>query len=193
MTGARWVQGRIEKSLRGALAVAALAACQAGLAQVESAQLEVAASSLPRLDRAEGFATTPRVDVTLLPPRDGTVGLALGMQGYNTPATPAGAGLAPTVQPAVDVGLHWRHRTEGSYQIGVTAYRRVPQAALESSALGADREPTYGARVEVNLNGARKEKAWADKGLLGVQLDNGGRVSLRRKYGGPMIYYRNSF
>lgn len=34
--------------------------------------------------------------------------------------------------------------------------------------------------------------AW-DKGGLGLQLDSGARIVIRRKYGGPMIYYRTTF
>jgi hypothetical protein len=207
MKGARSVPGSTQQALRMALALAGLAAGQA-LAQADSAtwqgvalgprtdetaRLEVATSNLPRNDRVEGFSASQRVDFTLMPPKDSAVGLAFGMQGYGAPVSPIGAGLAPGSAPSVDVGVHWRHTLDSNYRIGVTAYRRMPQQTVDALALGADREPAYGARVEVDLNRRQKDKAsWADKGLLGVQLDNGGRVSLRRKHGGPMVYYRNT-
>lgn len=172
MTGARWISGSSHTTLRRALVVAGLAACQACLAQVE------------------GFSSSQRVDITLMPEATSSVGIALGVRGM--PQSPA-PGLASGAPPTVDVGLHWRHTLDSSRRIGVTAFRTLPQASSDPIAL-ADRGPAYGARVELDLNKGKPEKAaFADKGLVGVQLDNGGRISLRRKHGGPMIYYRNTF
>lgn len=209
MTDTRIVLGNSGKVLRHALALAGLAACQVCFAQADgpvqqgaslaarlddAARLEVATSSVPRNDRVEGFSSSQRVDFTLMPQGDRAVGLAVGMRGYGQPASQLGAGLAPAANPAVDVGLHWRHTLDSSYRIGVTAFRRVPQQTPDALALGAEREAAFGARVELDLNRGKKEKAsFADKGLVGVQLDNGAKISLRRKHGGPMVYYRNTF
>jgi len=32
-----------------------------------------------------------------------------------------------------------------------------------------------------------------EKGFVGLQLESGAKISIRRKNGGPMVYYRNSF
>jgi hypothetical protein len=33
----------------------------------------------------------------------------------------------------------------------------------------------------------------ADLGFIGLQLEGGARISIKRKHGGPMVYYRTSF
>jgi len=33
----------------------------------------------------------------------------------------------------------------------------------------------------------------ANRGFVGFQLESGARVTIRRKSGGPMLYYRNAF
>jgi hypothetical protein len=156
-----------------------------------TARLEISTTNLPRLDGVDG-ATGPRLDLTLLPPRRSTMGLALGMTGVFAATTITGAGLAPAPQPAVDVGLHWRHTLDGHQRIDITAWRRMAQQP-DAYTLVQSNEPAYGARVEFNLNSARKTGLVADRGFIGLQMQGGGRFTVRRKDGRPMIYYRTRF
>jgi hypothetical protein len=120
------------------------------------------------------------------------MGLAVGMSGVFAPPAVTGAGLAPATQPAVDVGLHLRHTLDGNQRIDITAWRRMPQQPDAYSLAQAD-QPTYGARVELNLSSQRKSGLVADRGFVGFQLESGGRFTVRRKDGRPMIYYRTRF
>ena len=163
----------------------------------QTARLEVNTSNFARPDRFDGAVSGQRVDMMLLPPRSSAIGLAVGMSGFSTPSTPMGAGLVPQVAPAIDVGVHWRHTLDSNYRVDVTAWRRMPNPQADAWSLAQMQQPTYGARVELNLSprgpqSAKKEFA-SDKGFIGMQLENGGRISIRRKFGGPMIYYRNTF
>lgn len=54
------------------------------------------------------------------------------------------------------------------------------------------RDAGYGARVEMQLSGSRSSFV-ADRGFIGVQLDGGARITLRRSGGRPMAYYRTKF
>jgi hypothetical protein len=185
--GAQWVL----------LPVAGLVAMQAAWAQVQEplepvARLEVSASPPPRpevLDAAAGR----RIDLTLLPPARSAVGLAVGMSNFGSSPALTGAGLTPFAQPSVDVGVRWRHTLESNHRIDFTAWRRLPQS--EVPLLAQERQATYGARVELNLNPASPGKADLDSArhFVGMQLDNGARISIRRKHGGPMVYYRVKF
>ena len=190
--------------LRMSLAVAGLVACTGSWAQFaqtdisvlpslaeQTARLEVNTSNTVRFD-AEAPGTSQRVDLMLLPPRRSAGGLAVGMTGYNAPASVTGAGLVPSSQPTVDVGVHVRHTLDNNHRVDLTAWRRLPQADVPL--IVQDRQATFGARVEMNLSPTTAKKEFAsDKGFIGMQLDNGGRISIRRKHGGPMIYYRNTF
>ncbi len=51
---------------------------------------------------------------------------------------------------------------------------------------------TYGARVEMKLSGSGKGFV-ADKGFIGLQMEGGGRLMLRKKDGKPTLYYRVKF
>jgi hypothetical protein len=172
--------------------VAQLDAAVVPRAQQASARLEVSTSTLPRFDGLDSGFASPRVDITLLPPRRSAMGLAVGMSGVFAPTTITGAGLAPASQPAVDVGLHWRHTVDGKQRIDITAWRRVAPEP-DAYSLAQASQPTYGARVELNLSSQRKSGLVADRGFLGFQLESGGRFTVRRKDGRPMIYYRTRF
>ena len=54
-----------------------------------------------------------------------------------------------------------------------------------------DREPTFGARVEMRIT-SRRSFATELK-AIGLQLDNGAKIMLRRKDGNPTLYYRQQF
>lgn len=154
-------------------------------------RLEVQASRLPRLQATDEGFQAPRVDMSLLPGRGTGLGLALGMSGF-APREPGLPGLAPA-RPAFDLGLHWRHTLEDERQIDITAWRRMT-ASPDALTLIQQRDPAvYAARVELKLNGARKSGFTAASGFIGMQLQSGARVSIRRKDGRPMVYYRTSF
>jgi hypothetical protein len=156
------------------------------------ARLEVNATSLPQLDSEASF-TAPRVDMTLLPNRPSAVGVAVGLSGMQ----PQQAGVLPAFQPpqqaAMDLGVTVRHTFDNNQRVDVTAWRRMAQQQPDAMTLIQRQDAAYGARVEWNLSSAPRAGLVADKGFLGMQLEGGGRISVRRKNGGPMIYYRNKF
>jgi len=154
-------------------------------------QLEISASSLPRFDNTDGSNRATRIDMTWLPPRRSALGLSLGMGTADDAALPP-FGPRNGSATSVDLGLHWRHTMDGQYRIDVTAWRRVmPPDALT---LVQTREPTYGARVEMRIGrSAPRSGLVADRGFIGLQLESGARVTLRRSGGKPMIYYRSKF
>lgn len=154
-------------------------------------QLEVSASSLPRFDNIDGSNRTTRIDMTWLPPRRSALGLSLGM-GTVDDSTLAQFGPRNGSPTRLDLGLRWRYTLDGNYRIDVTAWRRLmPPDALT---LVQTREPSYGARVEMSLGGGLpKSGLVADRGFVGLQLESGARVTLKRSGGKPMIYYRTKF
>jgi hypothetical protein len=159
-------------------------------------RLEITATPLPRLDRVDAPAPTQRLDLTYLPQRRSALGLAVGLSGL--PASgpgsnvPAPHGWAAAGQPALDLGVHWRHTLDRNHRLDVTAWRRVVPSP-QDLALGPAREPSYGARLELNVNAERRTGFVADRGFLGVQLQGGGRITVKRANGGPMVYYRTRF
>ena len=153
-----------------------------------AAQMEIAATSLARFDDFDGMARSSRLDMVWLPPRRSALGLALGI------TTMAGPGLSPMERapgPGLDLGFHWRYTLDRQYRIDVTAWRRMtPSDALD---LVQARNPSYGARVEMRLGSMPKSGFVADRGFLGLQLESGARITVRRKAGRPMFYYRTRF
>jgi hypothetical protein len=198
----RWAHRAAIAITMGAAAFAACAQdavpADAGLAQAASAataaeaplRLELSASERPRLDSTESSAGNPRIDLSLLPATRSAVGLAVGMSGLSSPSPTSLAG-ANVPGPALDLGLHMRHTLESNHRIDVTAWRRV-NSQPDAYTLIQMQQPRYGARVEMNLKPQRKGLL-ADRGFVGLQLEGGGRISVRRKHGGPMFYYRNTF
>lgn len=158
-------------------------------------QLEVTATTLPRFDNIDGSSHSSRLDMTWLPPRRSALGLSLGMTSMTStdriglaPA-PFGPRSAPT--QSVDLGLHYRYTLDSNYRVDVTAWRRLMPA--DALTMVQTREPLYGARVEMQLSGRGKSGLVADHRFLGLQLESGARLSLKRRNGGPMIYYRQKF
>ena len=155
-------------------------------------QLEVSASSLPRFDNTDGSSRTSRIDMTWLPPRRSALGLSVGMVSLDGPALAPFAprpGFSPN---SVDLGLTWRYTLDSNYRVDVTAWRRlIPADALT---LVQTREPSYGARVEMRLGGGMPKDGFvAERGFVGLQLESGARVTLKRSGGKPMLYYRSKF
>jgi hypothetical protein len=94
--------------------------------------------------------------------------------------------------PSMDFGVHWRWTLDSNYRFDVTAYRRV--ANSDAMSLIESREPSYGARVEMGLASMGPHKGFvADRGFVGFQLEGGGRLTVKRSRGVPMLYYRNQF
>ncbi len=157
-------------------------------------RLQVDASELPRLDAQDAGFQGPRVDMTLYPSRPGRLGAVLGMSGFasrqgsGVPVQPFGPQGS---RPSVDVGVRWSPKVPGQ-QIDVTAWRRM-DTEQDAYTLIQQRQPLYGARVEMQLPAGHRGGFALEGGRLGLQLESGGRISIRRKNGGPMIYYRTSF
>lgn len=166
---------------------------QMAAADFSQPQLEMSSSSLPRFDNSDSATQTNRIDLALMPPGRSGLGLAMGLTSltgsrFNSLAPPRSAGM-----PSVDVGLQWRYTLDSNYRIDVTAWRRLPQTDA-MSLIASRNEPSYGARVEMGLGRHTRAKGFtADKGFLGFQLESGARISVKRKNGGPMFYYRNTF
>jgi hypothetical protein len=154
-------------------------------------RVQVRTSTLPRLEAQDGGFQAPRVDLSVTPfNSSGTgVGAVLGMSGFNPNAT--GMGLQPQ-RANVDLGLRWTHLLQSQRQIDVTAWRRM-NTPDDAYTLVQMRQPVYGARVEMNLSSAKKGGFALERGFIGMQLESGARISIKRKDGRPMIYYRTSF
>lgn len=98
---------------------------------------------------------------------------------------------APGVAPnSADVGLQWRQPVGSRGLVDITAWRRStpPTDALS---MIQQREPVFGARFEFKL-AARKSFA-TDMKFIGLQLDSGARIGIRKSNGNPTIYYRQTF
>jgi hypothetical protein len=199
-TGVRWEIASSCVTLAALACLAAPAAAQEAAAPPAevlvaeakgepSMRVQVQTSALPRIDALDSGFQAPRVDVSLFPsPR--TTGLS-AVFGLSTPRP--GINLQPTAAGSVDVGLRWTQRLQGRNLIDVTAWRRMNAEQHDAVTLLQMREPTvYGARVELNLKPVRKAGLTFDRGI-GLQLESGARISIKRKNGGPMVYYRTSF
>ena len=162
--------------------------------RIQAAQLEVSASSLPRFDNVDGTFQASRIALTWLPPQQPGLGLAMGMSlGMTSRSGPVFSVGAPSLRatPGIDLGFHWRYTLDSQYRIDFTAWRRM--APVDAIDLVQSRQPTYGARVEMGLGSVPQSGFVADRGFLGVQLDGGARITLRRSAGKPMLYYRANF
>lgn len=175
-----WAQ---DASLAPGEAVAAEARAEAPL------RVQVQTSALPRLESHDSGFQAPRVDVSLFPANSRGVGAVVGMSGFSA-RQPLPLGLAPT-PPSLDFGVRWSHKLQSQNQIDITAWRRMNTADDAYSLIQA-RQPVYGARVEMNLKSSTGILA-LDRGFVGMQLQSGARISIKRKNGGPMLYYRTTF
>ena len=161
-------------------------------ADLPRAQLEVSSTPIPPFDAADPAARASRIDFTLMPQERSGLGLAMGIRSRARPAM--GLSPHPPMSSTLDVGLNWRYTfPSNSHRVDFTAYRRAPNPdALD---ITESREPGYGARVEMGFTSAKNLRKGfvADRGFVGLQLESGGRLTIRRKFGGPMLYYRNTF
>lgn len=163
---------------------------QGGPEQQPQVRVRVQASTLPRLDTPDSGFQGPRVDMTLYPAHSHGLGAVVGMSSF-TPRPEAGLqpyGLQPN-RPSVDLGLRFSPRVQNQ-QIDIMAWRRM--SAEDDAYSLVQRQPVYGARVEMNLSGSKSSFGFV-RGFLGLQLEGGARISVKRKNGGPMVYYRTTF
>ena len=203
-TGAGARQNKLPGRCRG-LALAACAASVSLFAQAEtpspadppSAQaradqpplrVQIRTSALPRMEAQDSGFQAPRVDVSLVPPDGRGLSPMFGISG----AGPAPTATGPQPQrTSLDVGLRLSHPLQ-SQQIDITAWRRMNNLD-DVSTLAPMRQPTYGARVELDLSRARTSGFAMDRGFIGMQLEGGARITIKRKDGRPMVYYRSAF
>jgi len=179
---------------------------QTGLQADADNRVEVAVKAVPGLAAdsvGRGHSVgrglvPPSIDLSLMPTRGRN---GLGPMVSLSPSLPAadaaGApGLAPGGTAAdASVGLRWRYTLESNYRLDVTAWKSITPEP-DAYALIQRRHPSYGARVEVPLSAvsnARTSGFVADRGFLGMQLDSGARLSVKRSGGRQMFYYRNKF
>jgi hypothetical protein len=197
-------QSGIGRSWFAGIVLAGAAGCAAAQAQDVVAQaaaaspppdtqprLELSASSLPNFDSAAPAG--PRLDLIVLPPRR-SVGLAVGLNNLFAKPGTAANGFAAAPPPSMDVGVHWRHTLDNNQRVDVSAWRRVASQP-DAYTLIQQTQPSYGAKVEFNLSkhAAPKTGLVAEKGFIGVRLDSGARITIKRRNGGPMVYYRTTF
>ena len=100
-------------------------------------------------------------------------------------------GLAP--RGSVDVGVPWS-RPIGGQQVDFSAWRRVTPPPDALALIQQQQESNvYGARVEMKLKPASTSKRLFADRFIGLQLDSGARIGLKKSNGNPTIYYRNEF
>lgn len=149
-------------------------------------RVQLQASSLPRFDAQDSGFQAPRVDLSVTPlDRHGNgLGAVFGL------VSPSGG---PGLQPrtGVDVGLRWSQLVQAQ-RVDITAWRRM-NAADDAYTQVLMREPVYGARVEMNLAGGQHAGLAMDLGFVGFQMESGARITIKRKDGRPMVYYRTTF
>ena len=151
-------------------------------------RLELSTSSLPLYESVEGATRSSRIDMIWLPPRHPSLGLAFGITSLDGPGLkPFGGSSAPSV----DLGFQWRYTLDSQYRVDVTAWRRM--ATGDAISLIQNRQPGYGARFELQVASLPSSGFVAERGFLGLQLESGARITLRKKAGGPMLYYRTKF
>lgn len=153
-------------------------------------RLELNTSAIPRLESQDMGFNAPRVDLSLLPASRSGLGFTVGVSSF----TPRPLGIQPfgaTARANMDLGVHWR-QVVNSNQFDLTAWRRVTPET-DAYTLIQQRQAVYGARVEMNLTPVSKTGFTAERGFIGMQLQSGAKISIKRKNGGPMVYYRTSF
>jgi hypothetical protein len=151
-------------------------------------RLDVQASTLPRMEAQDTGFQAPRVDFSLLPASGSGVGAVIGMSGF-APRTTQPLGIQP-VRPTFDLGVRWSQRLSQK-QLDITAWRRMT-GDDDALTLIQSKQPVYGARIEMNMS-SRKSGLALEHGFVGVQLEGGAKITIKRKNGGPMVYYRTTF
>lgn len=89
------------------------------------------------------------------------------------------------------VGFRWRQPSFYPANVDITAWRRLAPTA-DAIALVQQQDTLHGARVEMKLKSASARSVFEDK-LVGLRLDSGARIGLKKSNGSPTMYYRNQF
>jgi hypothetical protein len=161
--------------------VAVLLAVASGSA---AAQAEIDGTELARVERSGlrlmGNETSrlPRIDMALLSPLPSPVADPVRL-------ARRAQGVAP--DGPLNLGLHWRPQPVGGFTVHATVWRRI---SLDPQPSDAPPEAVYGAQVEMEL---RRDQRAALRDLLGMKLDNGGRISLKPRKNAVTVYYKVSF
>lgn len=166
-------------------------AAPGGATPAPGSLIEISSSNLPRFDNADGGSRTQqRVDMALLSPGRSSFGVTLGVTGLSPARYAINARPADGVT-GVNMGLQWRYVFDNNRRVDITAWREMgrPNDAL---ALIQARDPGYGAKVEMKLASSRSPLL-AERGFVGMRLDGGARITIKRSMGRPMVYYRNQF
>ena len=124
------------------------------------------------------------------PPQQSAMGLALGVD------TASGGFAENRSGSYIDVGVRWRSAPVNQRRIDVVAFRRLNQPNQPQDAytlINSGDQPAYSARVEMQFQSAKFGGLAPELGAIGMQLNGGGKVVLRTKRGGPMVYYRAKF
>ena len=182
-------------------------------ASVSPATYELSSTVLPRMGEAPAwqsfsadqpashFHSTQHLDVTrwLTPGAQDSFGLSLGVSAPVTSVTsiatarPQGGSLTLA---SIDMGVRWRSLLESGHQLNITAWAQVPPRDQHPQAVDMiwqAQQPVYGTRAEVQWASSRTRGLVPEFGAVGVQLQGGGRLVLRARKGGPMLYYRAKF
>lgn len=131
-----------------------------------------------RAATAPGWAVTGWV---ALPAQGTAVGLGLDV---NAPAVHG-------PQRGTDLSLRWRTVLPGGEWLHVSAWHAlVPASAAAGLASSA---PTMGTRLELHLKPAPVFGFMAEARAIGLQLDGGAKITLKRRNGGLMVQYRMQF
>ena len=151
--------------------------------------LEMSTQTLPSFD-IEGGTYASRAEITVMPQAGANVGLSLGINAAPAPQP----GFAPYSQPSqsLDLGLRWRYVSGAGQRFDLTAYRRLPEQ--DALSMVQSRDPSYGARFEMALGAPKLRKGFVSQhAFIGLQLESGARLTVKRSGGVPMVYYRNKF
>jgi hypothetical protein len=153
-------------------------------------RLQVQTTSLPRFDAQDSGFQGPRVDVSVTPfnASGSGLGAVVGL------ASPSGAPMGlQSRATSVDLGLRWSQRLQNQHRVDITAWRRM-NTPDDAYSLIQMNQPVYGARVEMNLSAKTRKTGFAlDRGFIGLQLQSGARITIKRRNGHPMVYYRTIF
>jgi len=114
-------------------------------------------------------------------------GRHLGRLSFSAVVPPVGTALPGSV----DVGVQWRQPLLRQQMVDISAWHRI-QPPSDALGLVQQREPVFGARIEMKLTSPSLKNYFADR-FIGMQLDSGARIGIKKSNGNPTIYYRNQF
>jgi hypothetical protein len=129
----------------------------------------------------------------------GGAGVALGVVQPGSSGSAALGGPAEVRDPSVngssvELGLRWRGNITDQRRLDIGAWRRVTNTTPDAYTLTQTNDSAlYAARVEMQFPSAKYGGLAPELGAIGMQVNGSGKVVLRAKRGGPMVYYRAKF